>query len=99
MGGFRAQHAALLVVELDRVACGVVFDANPLGTLLKSRVEFARKIAVHSVDRCSLGQKTQDLAAAKMFHPGTDEAGIKPGEFLGRSKHQVGSVFTSCTLQ
>src|SRR5207247_9486320 len=61
-GGFHAQHAALFVIDLDRVAVDRVPQPHPLGTLLQTARHLAFKVGMDvACSRHRMTQKAQEI--------------------------------------
>ena len=92
--GFDAQHAAFLVIHLDRVAVDGVFDADAFGPVL----EVADDFAVERRRRPPAGRR--DVPAQEAHHVGAgegaqavmDQAGIECGQTRRVAEQQVGGI-------
>ena len=81
---FDAQDAALLVVEFDRVAVGLVFEAQPLGPMLEAAQHFALMIAMHpAIGLGFMAQETQHVGAPKVLDALMDHADRAGPEWRG----------------
>ena len=89
-GGFDAQDTASLVLHLDRVTVGPVFDAHCFGALFEPRGEFTREFAVQSL----AAQKTHHIGAVKVQHGVAHQCRIDGGEGFSVAESPIGGPFS-----
>src|SRR5512135_29978 len=93
--GFYPQHTALLIIEFNRVAVGLMFEPQAFGTAFKAAEHLALVITVHpSIGLGLVSQKAQHISAPKMFDALMHQGGVKPFQSVSTLKHDVGRILT-----
>src|SRR5688572_1298490 len=92
-GGLDPQHLAVLVVNLDRVAAGVVFQAHALGSVLETCLHLSFIQAMNlTVRRHRAAEETQHFRAAAVLDAVLDQWWVNRGERGGRLEHQISRI-------